>query len=79
MFPRLKWKLATAWTGTFAESADGLPYIGPHKAFPGAQFALGYGGNGITFATIASTIIPDLISGIKNQDARLFRFGRRSR
>jgi glycine/D-amino acid oxidase-like deaminating enzyme len=78
MFPHLKWKLATAWTGTFAESADGLPYIGPHKDFPGAQFALGYGGNGITFATIASAIIPDLISGIMNPDARLFRFGRRS-
>jgi glycine/D-amino acid oxidase-like deaminating enzyme len=78
MFPRLSWKLAAAWTGTFAESRDGLPYIGPHKDFPGAQFALGYGGNGITFATIASEIIPDLISGAKNPDAKLFRFGRRS-
>jgi glycine/D-amino acid oxidase-like deaminating enzyme len=78
MFPHLKWKLATAWTGTFAESRDGLPYIGPHKDFPGAQFALGYGGNGITFATIASEIIPDLISGTTNSDARLFRFGRKS-
>jgi glycine/D-amino acid oxidase-like deaminating enzyme len=78
MFPQLKWRLATAWTGTFAESRDGLPYIGPHKDFPGAQFALGYGGNGITFATIASAIIPDLISQTKNSDAKLFRFDRRS-
>jgi glycine/D-amino acid oxidase-like deaminating enzyme len=78
MFPHVSWKLASAWTGTFAESKDGLPYIGPHKDFPGAQFALGYGGNGITFATIASTIIPDLISGVKNSDSRLFRFGRKS-
>lgn len=76
MFPRIPWKLATAWTGTFAESDDGLPYIGPHKDFPGAQFALGYGGNGITFAAIASLIIPDLISGTKNPDARIFRFNR---
>jgi glycine/D-amino acid oxidase-like deaminating enzyme len=76
MFPQVSWKLATAWTGTFGESKDGLPYIGPHKDYPGAQFALGYGGNGITFAVIASAIIPDLISGIKNPDARLFRFGR---
>jgi glycine/D-amino acid oxidase-like deaminating enzyme len=79
MFPHVSWKLATAWTGTFGESKDGLPYIGPHKKFPGAQFALGYGGNGITFAAIASGIIPDLISGTKNPDAKLFRFGRRSR
>jgi glycine/D-amino acid oxidase-like deaminating enzyme len=78
MFPKVSWKLDTAWTGTFGESRDGLPYIGPHKDFPGAQFALGYGGNGITFAAIASRIIPDLISGTKNPDAKLFRFGRRS-
>jgi glycine/D-amino acid oxidase-like deaminating enzyme len=76
MFPYISWKLAAAWTGTFGESNDGLPYIGPHKDFPGAQFALGYGGNGITFAAIASLIIPDLISGTKNGDAEIFRFGR---
>jgi glycine/D-amino acid oxidase-like deaminating enzyme len=76
MFPHLSWKLATAWTGTFAESSDGLPYIGPHTLYDGAQFALGYGGNGITFAAIASRIIPDLISNTKNSDAHIFRFGR---
>ena len=79
MFPHLAWNLATAWTGTFAESRDGLPYIGPHKLYTGAQFALGYGGNGITFAAIASRIIPDLISNKKNSDAYIFRFGRRSK
>jgi glycine/D-amino acid oxidase-like deaminating enzyme len=79
MFPRIPWKLATAWTGTFGESDDGLPYIGPHKNFPGAQFALGYGGNGTTFAAIASLLIPDLISGVNNPDARIFRFGRERR
>lgn len=78
MFPDVPWELAAAWTGTFAESKDGLPYIGPHEDFPGAQFALGYGGNGITFSAIASSIIPDLISGIKNKDAHIFRFGRKS-
>jgi glycine/D-amino acid oxidase-like deaminating enzyme len=79
MFPRLSWKLATAWTGTFAESKDGLPYIGPHTLYAGAQFALGYGGNGITFSAIASRIIPDLISNTKNSDAHIFRFGRHSK
>jgi len=79
MFPRLSWKLAAAWTGTFGQSDDGLPYIGTHKHFPGAQFALGYGGNGITFAAIASRIIPDLILGTSNADAKIFRFGRQSK
>lgn len=35
MFPHISWELDTAWTGTFAESKDGLPYIGQHKDFPG--------------------------------------------
>jgi glycine/D-amino acid oxidase-like deaminating enzyme len=77
MFPELSWRLAAAWTGTFGQSDDGLPYIGSHKRFPGAYFALGYGGNGITFAAIASSILPDLISGAKNTDAEIFRFDRR--
>jgi glycine/D-amino acid oxidase-like deaminating enzyme len=67
LFPHVKWKLDAAWTGTFGESKDGLPYIGTHGRFPGALFALGYGGNGITFAAIASRIIPDLISGNKER------------
>jgi glycine/D-amino acid oxidase-like deaminating enzyme len=79
MFPGVSWRLAAAWTGTFAESDDGLPYIGPHTDVPGAQFALGYGGDGITFSVIASLIIPDLISGIRNPDAHIFRFSRSSR
>ena len=39
----------------------------------------GYGGNGITFAAIASMIVPDLIRGRKNSDARIFRFERGSK
>jgi glycine/D-amino acid oxidase-like deaminating enzyme len=76
MFPHVPWKLAAAWTGTFAESDDGLPYIGVHPRFPGALFALGYGGNGITFAAIARRIISDLVAGKRSSDAKIFRFGR---
>ena len=79
LMPGIKWKLSTAWTGTFAETKDGLPYIGKHPNFPGALFALGYGGNGITFAAIASMIIPDLIRGRHNPDALIFRFDRPSK
>jgi glycine/D-amino acid oxidase-like deaminating enzyme len=79
MFPHVSWKSAAAWTGTFGESSDGLPYIGPHKDFPGAEFALGYGVNGGMFSAIASLIIPDRISSIKNRDKHLFRFGRKSK
>ena len=30
-------------------TADSLPYIGPHRRYPRHWFALGYGGNGMTF------------------------------
>ena len=44
--------------------------------FPHACFALGHGGNGITFSLIAVEIIRDYFLGRTNCDAHLFRFGR---
>lgn len=67
-----------AWAGTFAETPDGLPYIGPNPQFPCGLFALGYGGNGITFGLIAARILRDRILGRANGDAGLFRFDRPS-
>ena len=75
-FPEIAVEPAYAWAGTFAETEDGLPFIGQHPAFPRALFALGYGGNGITFSFVAAGIIRDLCLGRKNADAELFRFGR---
>jgi len=75
-FPGIAIEPAYAWAGTFAETADGLPFIGPHRDFPRTYFALGYGGNGITFSFVAAGIIRDLCLGKKNADAELFRFGR---
>lgn len=62
------------WAGTFAETADGLPYIGTVPEHPNTWFALGFGGNGITFSLIAAEIILDAISGKKNPDASIFSF-----
>jgi glycine/D-amino acid oxidase-like deaminating enzyme len=64
------------WAGTFAETADGLPYIGTMPRFPGCHFALGYGGNGITYSMLAAQIITDSILGRSNPDGKLFRFDR---
>jgi FAD dependent oxidoreductase len=49
-------EVAFTWAGTFAESRDGLPYIGP-TASPNVLVALGYGGNGITFSVMAAEIL----------------------
>ena len=56
------------------EGRPGLHRV--HPRFPHAYFALGYGGNGITFSLIAAEIIRDNFLGKKNRDAHIFRFGR---
>ena len=76
MFPKIDFKPAKSWAGTFAESHDSLPYIGAHPKFPGGYFCLGYGGNGITFALIAARLLRDEVEGRSNADAKLFAFDR---
>lgn len=69
-------EIAYDWAGTFGETKDGLAYIGAAPEMPHAYFALGYGGNGITYSMIAARIITDLYLGKVNHDAPIFRFGR---
>jgi len=76
LFPSVKIEPAFAWAGVFGSTKDGLGYIGPHSRFPGAYFALGFGGNGITFSEIASRILSNLFIGRKDPDAEIFRFDR---
>jgi glycine/D-amino acid oxidase-like deaminating enzyme len=76
LFPDVKFKPAFTWAGTFAETKDGLPYIGSLAQYPHGYFALGYGGNGITFSLMAAKIIRDLFLKRKNHDAQLFAFNR---
>jgi glycine/D-amino acid oxidase-like deaminating enzyme len=76
LFPDVPLEVAYAWAGTFGETKDGLAYIGVHPRFPHTCFALGYGGNGITFSLIAAEIIRDGFLGKMNPDAHIFRFGR---
>ena len=49
------------------------------KTRPRTWFALGYGGNGITFSVVAAQAIRDEILGHPNPDAELFGFGRLAR
>ncbi|WP_254509994.1 NAD(P)/FAD-dependent oxidoreductase [Anatilimnocola floriformis] len=76
LFPEARFAVAYAWGGTFAETKDGLAYIGSPTDRPRAYFALGYGGNGITYSVIAAQLIADMHTGIPNPDAEVFRFGR---
>jgi glycine/D-amino acid oxidase-like deaminating enzyme len=66
-----------AWEGLFARTPDGLPYIGTHRRYPRHLFALGYGGNGMTFGFVAARLLLDaFLNGGNQDDLRLFRFGR---
>ncbi|HVU25790.1 MAG TPA: FAD-dependent oxidoreductase [Opitutus sp.] len=76
LFPRIPSEVAYAWAGTFARTVDGLPLIGPHPAAPHTWFALGFGGNGITFSFIAAAMIRDFVCGRTPADADLFGFAR---
>lgn len=76
LFPHLPLRIDFHWAGAFATTADGLPYIGTIPSRKHTWFALGYGGNGISFSLIASEIISEAIIGKKHPDADLFSFDR---
>jgi len=68
--------VAFAWAGTFGETKNGLPRIGPHKDWPRCQFALGYGGNGIVFSVLGAEIVRDALIGREHPLARVLGFDR---
>ena len=78
-FPDIVFEPAYRWAGVFSTTRDGLPYIGSVREHPRAWLALGYGGNGITFAAIAARLIRDAWRGVPNPDAAIFAFDRGSR
>lgn len=63
MFPRIPFTVDYSWAGTFAETPDGLPFIGSHPKRPHLLFAMCYGGNGITFSVLAAEVIRDHLLG----------------
>jgi glycine/D-amino acid oxidase-like deaminating enzyme len=69
-------EMESAWEGLFATTPDGLPYIGPHRRYPRHLFALGYGGNGMTFGFAAARLLLDAFQGVENPDLQLFAFSR---
>ncbi|HSI62917.1 MAG TPA: FAD-dependent oxidoreductase [Candidatus Saccharimonadia bacterium] len=76
LFPGIKLEPAFCWAGTFGSTEDGLAYIGEIPEFPRALFALGFGGNGITYSVLAAEIIRDQILGKSNPYSDLYRFDR---
>lgn len=76
-FPHLQPTPAFSWAGTFAETADGLPFFGPHAQWgPRVQFAMAYGGNGITYSMIGAGLLRAGIERRRHPLQELFGFGR---
>lgn len=77
LFPQLDLETAYAWAGTFGETRDGLAFIGAHpQRDPRLLFALGYGGNGITYSAIAAEVIAARVAGRRHRHQDTFRFDR---
>jgi glycine/D-amino acid oxidase-like deaminating enzyme len=77
LFPRIPFELATAWAGTFGKTDDGLPFIGEYPGMPRTWFALGYGGNGITYSMIAAQLLRDRLTEGVSGNADLYGFDRK--
>jgi len=76
LFPTIDAAPVFAWTGFFGATNTGLPYIGrlpQHRRIFGV---MGYGGNGITYAQLASELILSELEGTQDVDAELFAFGK---
>ena len=76
LFPDIEFKIQFAWAGTFGSTKDGLPYIGSYDKMPNGYFALGFGGNGITFSALAADMITKHIKGEVNSIPQMFSFDR---
>jgi glycine/D-amino acid oxidase-like deaminating enzyme len=63
-----------SWTGSFGQTRTGLPKIGQMPGMRNCLVALGYGGNGITYAQIASDIVVGALTGRPDADADLYDF-----
>jgi len=76
LFPHIPFKTDMAWCGTFSSTKDGLPYIGNWPGREKMFYALGYGGNGITFSMIAAQLIRNKLHGKTDEREKVFGFNR---
>lgn len=68
---------AFSWAGTFAETKDGLPFMGPHPQWgTRVLFAMAYGGNGITYSMVGRDLIRAAIRKKRHPLSQLFSFER---
>lgn len=67
---------AFAWDAPLATTADGAPYIGPHRNLPGHLFALGFGRHGDGLAWMAARALVRYYEGAPAREDAVFAFTR---
>jgi len=61
------------WSSQYFEPGDGLPYIGHLPGHPGNIFvATGYGGNGMTYSSVAAMVLKQMILEEESPYIKLF-------
>ncbi|MEP6763863.1 MAG: FAD-binding oxidoreductase, partial [Gemmatimonadaceae bacterium] len=76
LLPHLTLQTAYSWAGTFGETQDSLPRIGPVAGRPNLFVAACYGGNGITFAMLAADMLEARVKGESHLLAECMRCDR---
>ncbi|MBW7674323.1 FAD-dependent oxidoreductase [Chryseobacterium chendengshani] len=64
-------EVAARWSSQYYLSADGLPYIGKMPGEENIYISTGFSGNGITFGTMTSLVIPDLLDNRETELSKL--------
>jgi glycine/D-amino acid oxidase-like deaminating enzyme len=64
------------WESSYGETADGLPYIGPHRNYPRHLFALGGTGDSLTGAFLAARMLVRALQGQAEKSDQVFGWTR---
>jgi glycine/D-amino acid oxidase-like deaminating enzyme len=77
MYPEISGLMpAYGWELAYGDTADGLPYIGPHRNFPHHLFAFGGRGDSIAGAFLAAKILVRAVLGEPDKTDEIFAFTR---
>jgi len=64
------------WEASYGETADGLPYIGPHRNYPRHLFAFGGAGDSLTGAFLAARVLVRALQGAPEKSDQVFGWTR---
>jgi glycine/D-amino acid oxidase-like deaminating enzyme len=67
---------AYGWSADYSKTAEGLPYIGPHRNFPHHLFAFGDSSHSVTGSYLASRVFLRYVLDELEASDKAFEFNR---